>query len=96
MLSPSTRDKLKKLETSLEVSLIDELNTKKIIEIALERLMEMHNEGLIDVVERNFILRSLRGIIQEEEMFAKMLIKNCDTLISNVNNVEKTIVSLGK
>ncbi|MGL4387983.1 MAG: hypothetical protein ACRCTJ_01140 [Brevinema sp.] len=89
MLTPNTIEKLKKLEIHLEVSLRDELNTENIIKIALEKTLEMNTQGIIDDLERREILRVLRSIIQEEDMFAKMMLGNCVKMLDQINDFAK-------
>lgn len=95
MLSPSTIQKLKKLEDSLEISLVDELETKRIIDKALEKTVAMCNEGIIDSSERYLILKSLKDIIYEEEQVAKILLGNCVSLLNDINKTAKLLEILG-
>ena len=96
MLSPSTKEKLKKLEIELEISLVDELQTKIIVEKVLDKTLEMHTEGIIDSAEGYHIFSILRSIIQEEETVAKMFLGNCVKMLDEVNKTAKTIELLGK
>ncbi|MGL4387912.1 MAG: hypothetical protein ACRCTJ_00770 [Brevinema sp.] len=89
MLTPNTMIKLKKLEIDLEISLRDELSTEKIIEKALEKTLEMSSQEIIDDSEQREILRVLRSIIQEEDMFAKMMLGNCVKMLDQINDFAK-------
>ncbi|MGL4388286.1 MAG: hypothetical protein ACRCTJ_02715 [Brevinema sp.] len=89
MLTPNTITKLKKLEIDLEISLRDELNTENIIKIALEKTLEMNSQGIIDDSEQREILRILRSIIQEEDMFAKIMLGNCVKMLDQINDFAK-------
>ncbi|MGL4393616.1 MAG: hypothetical protein ACRCS8_00090 [Brevinema sp.] len=83
MLTHSSIEKLKNLEIALECPLRDELNTAKMVDKALEKLLEMSTEGLIDKSERDDIFKTLRSIVQEEDMIAKVMLGNC------VKNLDK-------
>ncbi|MGL4562012.1 MAG: hypothetical protein ACRCV0_06985 [Brevinema sp.] len=49
----------------------------------------MSSQEIIDDVERREILRVLRSIIQEEDMFAKMMLGNCVKMLDQINDFAK-------
>ncbi len=96
MLNHSRVYKLKQLEIALEISLVDETETKAIIESSLDKLVEMNNEGLIDSSERHFILKSLKDIIFEDEIQAKNTLGNCAGLLDYTNKTARMLEMLNK
>ena len=91
MLTPTTIQKLKRLEIELEVSLRDELCTETIVEICLNRIIDMRKEGLLLETEITDIYNTLRGIIQEEETVLKIMLGKTSHLLENINMSQKAI-----
>jgi len=96
MLSRNTIDKLKGLETILEISLIDELVTQNIVNEILERTVEMNAESILDHTEIHHIFSTVKSIIFEEEQFAKQVLGNCVAMLDHINNTQKLLNALNK
>lgn len=87
MLTPIIIQKLRKLEIILEVSLADELNTSIVINTSLERTKDMWT--LLDESDKKYIFATLREIVREEEMVAKLLLGNCVKLLDSISYTQK-------
>ncbi len=96
MLNHSTINKLKQLEIALEIPLRDLEEMKSIIESAVDKLVEMNRADMIDSSERDFILKSLREIIFEEECEAQSKIYACKDLLKYTNNTAAFLQALDK
>lgn len=91
MLTPSTIQKLKRLEIKLETSLRDELCTETIVEICINKIIDMRKEGFLSETEIVDIYNTLRSIIQEEETVLKMMLGKTSHLLETINMSQKTI-----
>ncbi|MGL5956811.1 MAG: hypothetical protein ACRC0X_09500 [Brevinema sp.] len=93
MLTPNNKEKLDRLEIILETSLRNEIDTAVIVHTSLERAKDLWHQ--LDETDKKYIFTTLKEIVREEEIVAKLLLGNCDKLLKSINYTQKLTEFMG-